>query len=348
MAGRLPDGGFPEGDGHRQRPDGRVAPRPGHGHGGMPALRDPGTRRRRPRPPPVRAGPRLGVFICTCNGTMASRRPWNGIRDMGGRLPGVVHSELIVSACHPARRRAASPTPSGSSRLGRVILASCVCCPLEFQCISCNDQRNRARIHLFDELGLDRSRFEMINLRDHLGGRDVSDEQTVAAGRRISSGRPSSGRRFLGPLRGGTTEDRQPDPHPGRLGGGRELRAQSSTCRDSTCASSTGAGCKDGPELPRGHRRAARQRAPSGKDIIHIARPMIEEHQRHLGNFQVTVWREREAASVAGRHRLPDRPEPPAPGDPRGHVRPQEILPVQLRLLPHPADRASTGSCPGP
>jgi len=51
---------------------------------------------------------------------------------------------LFYRACHPrgADRIAAAVH---THALNRVVLASCVCCPLEFQCISCNDQRNRAR-----------------------------------------------------------------------------------------------------------------------------------------------------------------------------------------------------------
>ncbi|MDY6935363.1 MAG: FAD-dependent oxidoreductase [Spirochaetota bacterium] len=109
----------------------------------------------------------IGVFLCTCNGTMASPVVLNQIMDMLAKIPQVKHSELIVSCCHPkgAERIAKS---FKKHRLTRGIVASCVCCPLEFQCISCNDQRTRARIHLFDTLKLERSQFEMINLKDNL------------------------------------------------------------------------------------------------------------------------------------------------------------------------------------
>jgi NADPH-dependent glutamate synthase beta subunit-like oxidoreductase/formate hydrogenlyase subunit 6/NADH:ubiquinone oxidoreductase subunit I len=147
---------------------------------------------------------RLGIFICTCNDTLASVSALERIRDMGQKFPGVVHSGLVFSACHP---RGAEMIDRDVRRLGlgRIILASCVCCPLEFQCISCNDQRNRARIHLFDRLGLDRSRFEMVNLRDHLEAPQHSDDQVVAKARDFL--REAFIRaRFLGPLRSGTTK----------------------------------------------------------------------------------------------------------------------------------------------
>jgi len=111
---------------------------------------------------------RIGVFICTCNGTMAPPLVLDEIKKLAERLPGVEKSALVFSACHfRGAEMIASEVRKGN--LGRVILLSCACCPLEFQCISCNDQRNRVRLHLFNRLGLDRSRFEMVNLRDSLG-----------------------------------------------------------------------------------------------------------------------------------------------------------------------------------
>ncbi|MBN1664895.1 MAG: FAD-dependent oxidoreductase [Deltaproteobacteria bacterium] len=147
---------------------------------------------------------RIGVFVCTCNGTMAPAGALERIRAAGKQMPGVIQSDLIFSACHPRGAEQIAKTVR-KERLGRVILVSCVCCPLEFQCISCNDQRNRARIHLFDEWGLDRSRFETINLRDHLGARDLSEDQVVE--KAVGFLREAYIRsRFLSPLRSGTTK----------------------------------------------------------------------------------------------------------------------------------------------
>ena len=157
-----------------------------------------------PEPSAAGSEDRLGIFVCTCNGTMASAAALERICDLGRKLPGVVHSELVFSACHPRGAEMIAEAVR-TLKLGRVILASCVCCPLEFQCISCNDQRNRARIHLFNRLGLDRSRFEMVNLRDHLDAAQNSEDQVVAKARDFL--RESFIRaRFLGPLRSGTTK----------------------------------------------------------------------------------------------------------------------------------------------
>jgi NADPH-dependent glutamate synthase beta subunit-like oxidoreductase/NAD-dependent dihydropyrimidine dehydrogenase PreA subunit len=147
---------------------------------------------------------RLGVFLCTCNGTMAPAGVLGQVLELARKGPEVTHAEIIFSACHPrgSDRIAAAVR---ERRLSRVILASCACCPLEFQCISCNDQRNRTRIHLFDERGLDRSSFEMINLRDYLSAEDLSEEEMIHRARDLF--REAFIRtRFLGPLRQGITE----------------------------------------------------------------------------------------------------------------------------------------------
>jgi heterodisulfide reductase subunit A-like polyferredoxin len=204
---------------------------------------------------------------------------------MALRLPGAVHSELIVSACHPggAERIAAAYR---SRKLSRAILASCVCCPLEFQCIACNDQRNRARVHLFNRLGLDRCRFEMINIRDHLGDPGMSDDQAVAHARDFL--REAFLRvRLLGPLRGGTT----------KMGnrilvlGGSEVGLSCAHILDMQgfkvrlvhrCR------IKGGPELPEGI--ALRPVTDTiGKGITHVPEAEIEGIKGHLGDFQVTV-----------------------------------------------------------
>jgi NADPH-dependent glutamate synthase beta subunit-like oxidoreductase len=146
----------------------------------------------------------IGFFLCSCNDTTAPPAVIERIREMAGQIPEVRHSETIFSACHPrgADRIAAT---IHKRKLSRIILASCVCCPLEFQCISCNDQRTRARIHLFDRLGLQRSRFEMVNIRDHLGNTDQTEDELFARARYLLRSAFLRAR-LLRPLRQGITE----------------------------------------------------------------------------------------------------------------------------------------------
>lgn len=228
---------------------------------------------------------RIGVFTCTCNGTMATAAALERIRKMGQDLPGVMHSELIFSVCHPRGAEQIAKTVR-SKNLGRVILASCVCCPLEFQCISCNDQRNRARIHLFETMGLDRSRFETVNIRDHLGATDRSDDRLVATARDFL--REAFVRsRFQGPLRGGTT----------KIGsnililGGSDVGLSCAHILDlqgfkvrlvHRCQ------LKDKREMPEEIRSRPISGAP-GKSIIHVPEAVIEGIKGHMGDFQVTI-----------------------------------------------------------
>ena len=228
---------------------------------------------------------RFGVFICTCNGTLASPGVLDRILDMGKRTPGVIHSELIFSACHPrgSDRIAAAVR---KHQLNRVVLASCVCCPLEFQCISCNDQRNRARIHLFNRLGLDRCRFETINIRDHLGAADSSDDMLVERMRDFL--REAFIRaRFMGPLRQSVT----------KIGnrililGGSEVGLSCALNLDMQgfkvrlvhrCA------LPNEPGLPQEIRERPVNRI-AGKFITHVDEAVIEGIKGHLGDFTVTV-----------------------------------------------------------
>ena len=144
-----------------------------------------------------------GFFICSCNKTMASQQALERIRDLAASVNGIEVSEIITSFCHPdgGDRIAQSMRQNG---LSRVIVASCVCCPLQFQCLSCNEQRNRAKIGLFDRHGLDRSRFEMINLRDRLDQGQSEDEIVDQARELLRSAFIRY--RYLGPLRQGVTE----------------------------------------------------------------------------------------------------------------------------------------------
>ena len=228
---------------------------------------------------------RFGVFICTCNGTLAGRETLERIQDAVRLMPLVTHSELISSVCHP---RGADQVAAAvrRHRLGRVVLASCVCCPLEFQCISCNDQRNRARIHLFNRLGLDRSRFETINIKDHLGNSCASEDDIVKRMRDFL--REAFVRaRFMGPLRQGVTEI-----------GRRVLILGGSEVGLSCALNLNMQGFKvhlihrcalpHDSELPKEIReRPASRLLP--KSVVQLEDALIEKIEGHLGDFTVTI-----------------------------------------------------------
>jgi NADPH-dependent glutamate synthase beta subunit-like oxidoreductase/NAD-dependent dihydropyrimidine dehydrogenase PreA subunit len=230
-------------------------------------------------------GIRFGVFTCTCNGTLAPPGVLDQIRDMGKGMPGVIHSELVFSACHP-RGSDQIAAAVRRHRISRVILASCVCCPLEFQCISCNDQRNRARIHLFERLGLNRNQFETINIRDHLGVADSSEEMLVERMRDfLREAFLRAG--FMGPLRQSVTKI-----------GNRILILGGSEVGLSCALNLNMQGfkvrlvhrckLKDGPDLPK-EIQGRPVSLIAGESIAHVEDALIEGIKGHLGNFAVTV-----------------------------------------------------------
>ena len=107
---------------------------------------------------------RVGVFACRCNDAYG----WNAdMTEYVERLrdqEDIVHAEVMPSAC----------IPEGISHIIRVIrdkgitrvaLASCVCCPLDFVCSACTDQRSRLKDTLFKGTGVSRSMVETCNMR---------------------------------------------------------------------------------------------------------------------------------------------------------------------------------------
>jgi NADPH-dependent glutamate synthase beta subunit-like oxidoreductase/formate hydrogenlyase subunit 6/NADH:ubiquinone oxidoreductase subunit I len=253
------------------------------------------------------AGAGLGIFLCTCNGTMASTRVLDRILALATAAPEVVHGETVFSACHD-RGSAAIAAAVKKHRLDRVILASCACCPLEFQCISCNDQRTRTRIHLFEEHGLDRSAFEMINLRDSLSAyaspAGLTDDDLVQRARDLF--RDALIRtRFLGPLRQGVTE-------MGRdvlVLGSSELGMSAASnldlqgfrvrlvhrCRLAGETDSPGQALRAGTASPQAGTFTESARpwltagdtAAAGHDIVHVPEAVIEQVSGHIGAFKV-------------------------------------------------------------
>jgi len=225
---------------------------------------------------------RMGVFVCTCNQTMAPEPVLERILDLAGQVPGVAHRALVFSVCHPqgAEQIAAAVREQG---LNRVILASCVCCPLNFQCISCNDQRTRARLHLFERLGLERSRFETINLRDHLHPESGDEDEMFRRARDLLRGALIRSQ-HLAPLRRGVS---QMDRRVLILGGSqvgvsaaRNLAMQGLKVRLAHHA------WPSGEELPQSiaARRPAQGLEP---DITQVAAAEIGGIEGHLGDFTV-------------------------------------------------------------
>jgi len=121
---------------------------------------------------------RLGVFVCRCNDSLGWLEGMNEYINSIRSLPEVVFAETINAAC----------IPEGSSHIlrtirdkgvTRLLLASCVCCPLSFICSSCTDQKSRLKEALFTATGISRSMVETCNMRGDVL-RLIKDNPVVA------------------------------------------------------------------------------------------------------------------------------------------------------------------------
>ncbi|MFH1983988.1 MAG: FAD-dependent oxidoreductase [Pseudomonadota bacterium] len=107
---------------------------------------------------------RMGVFACRCNDSLGWTPEMSAYLARLKDRRDIVCAEEVPSACLPegigqilARVR--------DQGLTRVVLASCVCCPLNFVCSACTDQRSRLKEGLFNGMGISRSMVQTINLR---------------------------------------------------------------------------------------------------------------------------------------------------------------------------------------
>jgi NADPH-dependent glutamate synthase beta subunit-like oxidoreductase/NAD-dependent dihydropyrimidine dehydrogenase PreA subunit len=107
---------------------------------------------------------RLGVFVCRCNDALGWLAGMGEYIERLGAQEDVVHTEVLSSACTPEASTSILRTIREKG-ITRVLLASCLCCPLDFVCSSCTDQRSRLKQALFTATGVSRSMFEMCDLR---------------------------------------------------------------------------------------------------------------------------------------------------------------------------------------
>ncbi len=111
---------------------------------------------------------RIGVFVCRCNDSLG----WLGKMDdymasMEEKDTTIVHVEAIDAAC--VKEGTDSIIKAMREKgITRIVLASCVCCPLNFVCSGCTDQRSRLKDNLFRGTGISRSMVETCNLRGEI------------------------------------------------------------------------------------------------------------------------------------------------------------------------------------
>ena len=117
-------------------------------------------------PPDPQLSPeiRIGVFACRCNDAFGWPEPLDAYMAGLTAREEVAYSEVLASAC-TAEGTASILRSIRENGLTRVVLASCVCCPLDFICSACTDQRSRLKDALFKGTGVSRAMVETCNLR---------------------------------------------------------------------------------------------------------------------------------------------------------------------------------------
>ncbi|MFA4916105.1 MAG: FAD-dependent oxidoreductase [Syntrophales bacterium] len=118
---------------------------------------------------------RIGVFACRCNDSFGWSPEMNTFLEKMNELPDIMHTEVLTSACIPEgiQQIVDSVRDKGLTRL---VVASCVCCPLNFVCSACTDQRSRLKQKLFEGTGISRSMVQTCNLRGEVLRYLVKDE----------------------------------------------------------------------------------------------------------------------------------------------------------------------------
>lgn len=123
---------------------------------------------------------RIGVFACRCNDALGWRPEMGRFMESLSDDPVIVHSETMASACVPEGIAAILKTVREKG-VTRLVLASCVCCPLNFVCSACTDQRSRLKNALFHATGISRSMVMTCNIRgEALSGMAHDPDQAVA------------------------------------------------------------------------------------------------------------------------------------------------------------------------
>lgn len=131
--------------------------------------------------PGLHSDTRIGVFVCRCNDAFGWLDEMSEYVDLLVNQEEIVHAEVVNSACVPEGSVDILKTIREKD-ITRVVLASCVCCPLDFICTACTDQRSRLKEALFKGSGVSRSMFETCNLRGEVL-RDLQDDGSVALNR---------------------------------------------------------------------------------------------------------------------------------------------------------------------
>jgi len=109
---------------------------------------------------------RIGVFLCSCGGTISSVVDFKTVTRRLSDFPGVTCIREIAQACTEAGAAQIS-NEVAQSQLNHVVLAACRCCNLEHVCYSCTDRRIMCQQYLHEYLTLPHNTtIEFCNIRE--------------------------------------------------------------------------------------------------------------------------------------------------------------------------------------
>ena len=142
---------------------------------------------------------RIGVFVCRCNDTFGWLDEMNRHVAELVQIDGIAHAQVMTAACVPDGA-ADILRAIREKGITRVVLASCVCCPHDFVCSACTDQRSRLKNTLFRGTGISRAMVETCNLRGEVLRHLVDDPSSALKGLKGLIGRSIGRARHLKPL----------------------------------------------------------------------------------------------------------------------------------------------------
>ena len=130
-------------------------------------LRDDARAAQRVRRRTIAGAPGVHVYLCTCNDSVHHRDLVEPLAAAARALPGVAGATIVNAACQQGGGQALAAGLIAGEH-GRILLAACLCCPLEILCGSCTHQRARAKGFLFSGEGIALHCVETLNLRDEV------------------------------------------------------------------------------------------------------------------------------------------------------------------------------------
>lgn len=108
----------------------------------------------------------VGVFICRCGGGISDYVDVDKVASRLGEMDAVAFPGTIDYACSKDGIEEMKSRVQNEG-LDSMLLAACSCCTLEQICSNCSHQRVRQKEEIFEHVGLQTKRIELVNIREH-------------------------------------------------------------------------------------------------------------------------------------------------------------------------------------